>query len=121
MEEVYHSVIVDLKAAEYLLDTAGVQYIPINRASEWHAMHILQEFIFQKGRYDNASYYANKVINSGNYSLNTKSQYFRHFQTTGNTISGETIMQIINLLTEQGNGIWYNYAPNDNTTPLFTA
>ena len=77
----------------------------------------LARVYFQKGDYMNASISANKVINSGNYSLNTNPADV--FQNSGDYGTSECIFQLVNIETDQSNSIAYNYAPSDDSSPLF--
>ena len=116
VEEVYSLVIADLKTAAHLLDTAGIE-TSTSRASSMACYAYLARIYFQKGDYINAALYANKVINSDNFSLNDNIKL--SFQTSGDVISPEAIFQLVNIKTDQSNAISYNFSPTDNTIPLF--
>ena len=117
VEEVYNNVISDLKEAEQLLSAANVKKSS-SRASEMAVAAYFARIYFQKGDYVNAADKANKVLTSGLYSLNT--DLLQVFKTPGNQASSESIFQLVNIVTDQSNGITYSYNPSDDTEPLFT-
>lgn len=117
VEEVYSYVINDLRQAETFLAAANVNE-SVSRASEMACAAYLARIYFQKGDYTNATDKANKVISSGLYSLNT--DLLEVFQTSGDVASTESIFQLVNIETDQSNGITYSYNPSDGSNPLFT-
>ncbi|OFX17106.1 MAG: hypothetical protein A2033_13610 [Bacteroidetes bacterium GWA2_31_9] len=130
VEDVYSKVIRDLKDAENLLTSAGIissgnestpasPYLSRGRASAMACNAYLSRIYFQKGDYQNASSYANIVINSEIYSMDSLTQ--KAFQSTGEEYAGEVIFQLINTSKDQVNNIVYNYYSSSNVAPLFSA
>lgn len=129
VEEVYSKVIRDLKNAESLLTSAGIissgneenlyPYTGRSRASAMACNAYLARIYFQKGDYQNASLFANTVINSGIYKMDTLSQ--KAFRSTGEEYAGEVIFQLVNTSKDQANNIVYNYYSSSSVAPLFSA
>ncbi|MBU0486787.1 MAG: RagB/SusD family nutrient uptake outer membrane protein [Bacteroidetes bacterium] len=128
VEQVYEYVIADLLAAEQLLTSAGVitcdedvtgdsKYMYRSRASAMAAAAYLARVYFYKGDYINASLYAEKVISSNKYSLNTDLN--EAFQTSGTSVTGEVIFQLMNTESDQSNAVAWSYAPSGGQKPLF--
>jgi hypothetical protein len=120
VEDVYNKVIDDLIKAEALLDSVDV-ISPTSknpgRANAMACAAYLAKVYFNKGDYINASDAANRIIKSKNFLLNDDLRQV--FQTSGDKISDEIIFQLVNIQTDQSNAISYNFAPTDNTVPLF--
>jgi len=117
VEDVYNRVISDLQEAEQLLAAANIKK-STSRASEMACAAYLARIYFQKGDYINAAGKAGEVINDSLYSLNT--DLSEVFQTSGDQASSESIFQLVNIETDQSNGITYSYSPSDGSSPLFT-
>ncbi|OFX44281.1 MAG: hypothetical protein A2046_13515 [Bacteroidetes bacterium GWA2_30_7] len=130
VEEVYSKAIRDLIEAEKLLTSAGIissgnektpvsPYLSRGRASAMACNAYLARIYFQKGDYQNASYYSNIVINSGIYSMDSLTQ--KPFRSTGEEYADEVIFQLVNTSKDQANNIAYNYYSETVLPPLFSA
>jgi hypothetical protein len=117
VEDVYAKVIADIKEAKTLLADANIKK-STSRASEMACAAYLARIYFQKGDYINAADKAEEV-KSGYDSLKTVA-LSEVFQISGDQASGESIFQLVNIETDQSNGIIYSYSPSDGSSPLFT-
>lgn len=85
VKQVYDQIISDLKVAEAKLPDENGGY-----ASKWAAKALLAKVYFQMNDYPNAYLYANQVITSNKFTLDT---YISRFSETG---SKEAIFKIVN-------------------------
>ena len=90
VEQVYNQIIEDLEASYILL--------PSNknaRVSKWAAMAYLSKVYFQKNDFQNALFWSDAVIESGEFSLNTNVDEI--YSISGWNFTNESIFQMINI------------------------
>lgn len=97
VEQVYNQIIADLEAS-YLLLTSNKNA----RVSKWAAMAYLSKVYFQKNDYQNALFWSDAVIESGEFSLNTKVDEI--YSISGWNFTNESIFQMINIAEDMSNG-----------------
>jgi len=119
VEEVYSNVINDLTQAKTLLAVANIKKSS-SRASEMAATSYLARVCLSKGDYTSAATYANEIITTGGYALNSNADICKVFQTSGDVATSESIFQLVNITTDQSNAITYSYNPSDGSAPLFS-
>ena len=97
VEQVYSQIIEDLESSQLLL--------PSNknaRVSKWAAMAYLCKIYFQKNDFQNALFWSDAIIESGEFSLN--SNVSEIYSISGWNFSNESIFQIINTPEDNSNG-----------------
>lgn len=114
VEECFAQIVTDLQAAEQSLEQANVQTSKAY-GSSLAATAFLARVYFQMGKNTEAAAAANKVIQSGKYSLNADVK--AAFQTKGAAISSEVIMQLVNLSNDGSNALSFRF--QSNAAPLF--
>ena len=97
VEQVYNQIIADLEAS-YLLLTSNKNA----RVSKWAAMAYLSKVYFQKNDYQNALFWSDAVIESGEFSLNTEVDEI--YSISGWNFTSESIFQMINIAEDMSNG-----------------
>ncbi len=126
VEEVYNNVIADLQEAETLLlstTTTSNTDASRSRPSAYACLAYLARVYFQKGDYNDAKFYAKKIIDKtgspsiDNYSLNADPALV--FKQSGNNYSSEGIFQLVNIAADQSNAIVGNYFPVGSDVQLF--
>ena len=97
VEEVYQQIIFDLEQSIILFPEDKS-----SRVSKWAAMAFLTKVYFQKNDFVNCIYWADQIINSGQFSLNSTVNEI--YNLSGWNFSDETIFQIINIPEDNSNG-----------------